>query len=143
MAAFSITEAAKSAIHAELESSTLPRPAVSLLDSSQGFLLSPEMEKAITDEMSESEVLAMAKKEYNDIASKIDFRLDVGIYPAHECRPQDLVIIDGFQFAMPKELREFFGGYVLDHEEGFFVLKNGRRTFYRLSDLNSVESSGI
>ncbi len=134
MTAFSVSEAAQREIRAQLNSSRHANPAASLLDSGPAKLCSPDLEAAILGDASEAELFAIGKNEFAAMNGD-EFHLAVGIYSAHDCRPQDLAIIDGLQFAMPKELRDYFADYVLDVEQDNFVLRNGNRTIRRMRDL--------
>jgi hypothetical protein len=92
---------------------------------------------------SAEEQLAFAMKQYNDRKTTLEFRLNVGIYEAAKCRPQDVALIDGLHFAMPQEMREYFADYVLDYVNGRFLLKNGDRSFVRLMDVGRNDDSAV
>ena|SRR5258706_16418727 len=142
MAAFTITGAAKLEIQARLESSRCERAVASLLDGSQSWVLPNEAAEAL-ERVTTDEHLAFARKQYDDRKSSLDFRLEVGIYEADECRPQDLAPIDGLPFAMPEETRAYFGDYVLDFVDGQFILRNGQRIFVRLMDLGTEHGGAV
>ena len=82
-------------------------------------------------------------KEYGERKSTLDFRLEVGVYEADDCRPEDLVLLNGLQFAMRTELRDYFTDYVLDYAESGFFLRNGRKVFVRLMDLEDGHDSAV
>jgi hypothetical protein len=143
MAAFAITEAAQREIRSRLESSACERPTASLIDSSQTFTTPSDLVDAISNKATYSEMFEIAMKDYREREGTLDFRLEVGVYEADKCRPQDLVLLDGIQFAIPKEMREYFTDYVLDYASGYFLLKNGDLVFLRLMDLGKGEGSSV
>jgi hypothetical protein len=110
--AFALTTAAVNEVRRRANASRYTQPAASLFDGTQFFRASDKL----TDE-------------------ELDYRLDVGIYDAQDCLPEDLVIIGGVRFAIPKLMLEYFDDYVLDFVDDHFVLRNGQRTLLRLMDL--------
>jgi hypothetical protein len=143
MAAFAITEAASIEIRSRLESSECDRPIASLMDSSQSFSASSEIVDAISRKAGDSDMLAIAMKEYRERETTLDFRLGVGIYEADDCRPEDLVKIEGLQFALPKEMREYLTDHVLDYVDSAFLMRNGHRVYLRLMDVGKGEASAV
>ena len=141
MAGFAITGAAAQEIQSRLESSSCKRPTAALLDSSQTFTTPSEMVDAISKDASDPEMLELAMKEYRKRQPTLEFRLTVGVYEAAKCRPQDLVLLDGIQFAVPKEMLDYLREYVLDYEDERFLLKSGSRVVTKLMDLESDGSA--
>jgi hypothetical protein len=141
MARFAITGAAAQEIRSRLESSSCERPTASLLDSSQTFTTPSEMVDAISRQASDSEMLELVMKEYRKRQQTLEFCLTVGVYEAAKCRPQDLVMLEGIQFAMPKEMLEYLRDYVLDYADGRFLLRSGSRVVARLMDLEGGSSA--
>ena len=139
--AFSISDAAGREVRYRLESSDLANPVASLYDGCGAFPASSEIVEAISRKASDAEMLEIAKREHTLRVDKLDFRLDVGVYLESQCRPEDLVLIGGLQFAMPKEMLGYFDGYILDFANGAFVLRNGERIYVRLADLGKSESA--
>ena len=141
MAAFAITAVAAQEIRSHLASSSCERPTASLIDSSQTFTTPSEMVDAISKQANDSEMLELAIKEYRKRQQTLEFRLTVVVYEAAKCRPQDLLMLEGIQFAMPKEMLEHLRDYVLDYEDGRFLLKSGSRVVARLMDLERGSSA--
>jgi len=99
------------------------------------------MVDAISKDASDPEMLELAMKEYRKRQPTLEFRLTVGVYEAAKCRPQDLVLLDGIQFAVPKEMLDYLREYVLDYEDERFLLKSGSRVVTKLMDLESDGSA--
>ena len=110
--AFTLTTTAANEVLRRANASGYSQPAASLFDGTQFF--------SASDQLTEEE---------------LEYRLDVGIYDSRDCLPEDLFIIGGVQFAIPKLMLEYFNDYVLDFVDGHFVLRSGQRTFLRIMDL--------
>ena len=134
MAAVTISDAAKTEIAERLRTSRCQRPVASLLDGSQAWVMANETAEGLAKANAE-EQLAYAMNVYREREASLAFRLEVGVCEAQDCRPEDLVEIDGVAFAMPKEMRDYFDGYGLDYVDERFILKDGHRVFVRLMDL--------
>lgn len=143
MAALVITQAATDEIRRRFASSRCNRPTASLMDSSQTFPAPSDLVDAISRKEDASELLKSAMKEYGERKSILDFRLEVGVYEADDCRPEDLVLLNGLQFAMRTELRDYFTDYALDYADSRFFLTNGRKVFVRLMDLEDGNDSAV
>jgi hypothetical protein len=141
--AFSITPAAVHEIRSRAESSGCKQPTASMMDSSASFQPSAEMLDAISRNAGEAEMLALAKKEHRELEATLEYHLSIGMYEAADCRPQDLILIDDVQFALPIEMREYLSQHVLDREKGRFLLRKGHRVYLRLMDLGKEEGSAV
>jgi hypothetical protein len=138
-----LTEPAAEEIRRRFASSTCQRPTASLMDASQTFPAPRDMVDAIDRKASELEMHELVMKELAARESAFDFRLHVGVYEADDCRPEDLVVLHGIQFAMPDQMRTYFRGYVLDYVDGQFILRNEHRVFVRLMDLDDGNGGAV
>jgi len=129
--AFAITPAAAEEIQARVNFLGVMDAVVTLNDSAPA---PAALMDAISAAADNEERLAIGQKEYARLEEQLDFRIGVGIYSRDDCRPEDLVMLAGIRFALPREMLEFLSPCILDHENGNFLLLAGERSFASLRE---------
>ena len=133
MAPFTISEAAIREIQRKFEFSALEQPIASLLDCSSSFPTSAEMVDCLSRAASKEELLALAKREYEERKPTLKMHLAVGIYDTADVPPEYRAEIAGFPFSMAKAMLDRLADHVLDHDGQAFVLRYKQRVFPSLS----------
>ena len=140
---FSISQIAKARICSLLRDSDETHPVASLDDSTGDLRPSSEMLQGLSSDVAEAELRSIAKREYSQVASVLDYRLNIGVYASVDCRADDLVQVNEIPFVMPKEMLNYLRGFTLDYEDGQFFLTNDQRTFVRLGDLLAENGNAV
>src|SRR5258708_7954867 len=135
--AFSLSSAAAHEIRARLRQSTVDRPVASLHDVAPA----PSALAEAIETAESVDRIALAQEEFARLRDKLQFRLGVGVYSSTECRPQDLVEVDGVALVMPKEMLEFFASCSLEYEDGAFSLRKGTQEFASLNDFANASTN--
>jgi hypothetical protein len=112
--AFAITSAAAHEIVARVNFLGESDAAVTLNDSAAAPAALVDALDAVSAAAEEAERAAIGEGELARFQRQLEFRIGVGIYGRNECRPQDLVVLSGVQFALPWEMLEFLSPVVLD-----------------------------
>lgn len=94
---------------------------------------------AILAGASDEDLLEMGKKEISQIADTLTYYLMVSVYEREDCQPEDIVQIDGIEFAMPENIRDILKGYCLDYGSKRFILRSSEGIVRNLRSIKRIE----
>jgi hypothetical protein len=132
--AFSMSPAAADAVRHRIETSSIERPVAGMVDGSDSLPVSRELSDALRRKASKAELKAIAKREFS--TDGLTFRLVVGVYSESQFPSWKIATINGVKFVLPFWARLALRNWMLDFADGRFMLRNGDRVRYTLTNAN-------
>lgn len=80
----------------------------------------------------DDELLAVARRDFEKVASNLEFHLTVFVYDASECRPAEIVEISGVRLVMNHAMQDALRGLALDFGPTGFVFRRPDGSVERL-----------
>jgi hypothetical protein len=125
MKTFTIDNAALAEIKLTLRQSACEDPVAALHEiADPGNLLDDVKTALLKGNMKKEDLDAMGKERFEEVEDHLKFRLEVSAYERADCRPEDLVDVNGVTFVMVRYLRDALRDYRLTFEDERYMLRS-------------------
>jgi hypothetical protein len=136
MVAFSISETALKEILHIFHASKYRKPVARLYERANADLLFSEVDESLLQGNKNSEeLIAIAKKRFDEVEDQLESSLAIGVHEDIEFRTEDLSTVNGITFVMGPDVPELLCNCCLTFENGCFFLRDQNNVAHTLRSL--------